>query len=577
MSASFSHARVACLSAVGCVLLTWFGTSAGRGGIPADSVITLVSSNLPIVVINTHGQWISDEPKITADMGIIDNGFGIRNRSTDAFSAYDGKIGIETRGSSSEGFPKKQYAVETRDASGNDLKVSLLGMPEESDWVLSAPYCDKSLIRDVVLYSLAVKLGHYASRSRYCELVLNGEYAGVYILLEKIKRDKNRVNIAKITETDTSGDALTGGYIVKIDKTEGSSIAGWYSGLPPFPGAAQRIFYQFHYPKDEDLAWAQRGYITRFIRDFELAMVLPGFSDPVTGYSRLIDVDAFVDYVLLNELSKNVDAYRLSCFMYKDRDSKGGKLVMGPVWDYNIGFGNCNYHGAWRTEGFQLAYMSDSLAFRVNEPFQGPFWWKKIFEDAFFRQKLNERWRAVRTGPLSVGSIMTIIDSLTTLLDEAQQRNFIRWPVLGRYIWPNYFVGSTYQSEIGNLKSWIADRIQWLDLQLNAGSVDVGMGGSGVPKENVLGQNYPNPFNASTTIGYRISEAGTRDWALGTSQVRLSVYDILGREVALLVNGKNVPGSHEVTWDATGFPSGVYIYRMIAGDNVESRTMLLAK
>jgi hypothetical protein len=260
MHAPFLRTRCSAWRTAASVLLCcWFGISAGRSAIPADSLISLVSSNLPIVVINTHGQWISDEPKITADMGIVDNGPGNRNRPTDPYTGYEGKIGIETRGSSSEAFPEKRYAVETRDASGDDLKVSLPGLPEESDWVLSAPYCDKSLIRDVVLYSLARKLGRYVSRSRYCELVLNGEYVGVYILLEKIKRDKNRVNITKIAETDTSGDALTGGYIVKIDKTEGSNTVGWYSGSSPFPGAAQKIFYQFHYPTSEDLPGPREG------------------------------------------------------------------------------------------------------------------------------------------------------------------------------------------------------------------------------------------------------------------------------------------------------------------------------
>ncbi len=512
-------------------------------------------------------------------MGIIDNGPGIRNLLTDSFSGYDGKIGIETRGSSSEMFPKKQYAVETRDTSGNGLKVSLLGLPEESDWVLSAPYCDKSLIRDVVLYSLARKLGRYASRSRYCELVLNGDYVGVYILLEKIKRDKNRVNIAKMAEADTSGDALTGGYIVKIDKTEGSNIAGWYSGFSPFPGASQQIFYQFHYPKAEDLVWPQSGYVTRFIRDFELAMFLPGFNDPVSGYPRLIDVDSFVDYVLLNELSKNVDAYRLSCFMYKDRESKGGKLVMGPVWDYNLAFGNCDYHSASHTEGFQLTYMSDSLAFRVNEPFQGPFWWKKLFEDALFRQKMKERWATARTGPLSIGNITLIIDSLTTLLDEAQRRNFVRWSVLGRYVWPNYFVGGTYQSEIGYLKSWIADRVGWMDRQLIAGSVDVVTGDDGVPDGSALMQNYPNPFNPVTTIGFRVAgsgslnpEPGTQNPGLdprnpgpGTRHVKLAVYDLLGREVTVLVDEKKEAGSYAAHFNASGLASGVYVYRLAVG------------
>lgn len=177
------------------------------------------SSNLPIVVINTNGQEIVDEVKITADMGIIYNGEGVRNYFSDSFNNYNGKIGIEIRGSSSQQFPKKQYAIETRDTSGNDLKVSLLGFPKESDWILFAPYNDKSLMRDVLTYRIASDMGRYASRSKFCEVVLNGDYVGVYVLLEKIKRDANRVNIKKLEAPDTSGYAVTGDMLPGFSTT----------------------------------------------------------------------------------------------------------------------------------------------------------------------------------------------------------------------------------------------------------------------------------------------------------------------------------------------------------------------
>ena len=186
--------------------------------------IQFTSSNLPIVIINTNGQDITSDEKITADMGIIFNGGGVRNYLTNPYNNYNGKIGIEIRGSSSQSFPKKQYAVETRDSLGEDLDVSLLGFPEESDWILFAPYNDKSLMRDVLIYKLASDMGRYASRSKYCEVVLNNEYVGVYVLLEKVKRDNDRVNIKKLEPTDITGDAITGGYIIKIDKTDGEEV-----------------------------------------------------------------------------------------------------------------------------------------------------------------------------------------------------------------------------------------------------------------------------------------------------------------------------------------------------------------
>ena len=191
------------------------------------------ASHLPIVLIDTEGREIVNDPKIEARMRIVDNGPGATNRVTDPPNAYDGFIGIEIRGSSTQMFPKKQYGVETRDAEGDNLSVTLLGLPKENDWILYAPYTDKSLVRNVLAYTLARRLGRYATRLKWCELVLNGQYAGVYLLFEKIKQDKNRVAITGLDPEDTSGDAVTGGYIVKIDKWEGSGNERWASPHPP--------------------------------------------------------------------------------------------------------------------------------------------------------------------------------------------------------------------------------------------------------------------------------------------------------------------------------------------------------
>lgn len=182
--------------------------------------VTLTSSKLPIIIIDTNGQTIPDEPKITASMKIIDKGNGERNYVNDPANVYNGKIGIEIRGHSSQMFPKKQYGIELRDDAGNDISVSILGMPSESDFVLNASYTDKSLLRNVIAYKLGNDLGRYASRTKFCEVIINNQYMGIYILQEKVKRDKNRVNIKKIATADTTGDAVTGGYILKIDRID---------------------------------------------------------------------------------------------------------------------------------------------------------------------------------------------------------------------------------------------------------------------------------------------------------------------------------------------------------------------
>ena len=201
--------------------LFWIGTIQGQA---------FTESDLPIIMIQTGGKVITDEPKITADMKIMYNGPGKINKVTDPPLHYNGKIGIELRGSSSMDFPKKPFGFETREDNGENRNVSLLGMPAENDWILNASYNDKTLMRDALAYLIAGKFMNYAPRVRHVELIINNQYQGVYILTEKIKRDKNRVDISDMDVNDNEGNALTGGYIFKIDKETGSnSGSGWVS------------------------------------------------------------------------------------------------------------------------------------------------------------------------------------------------------------------------------------------------------------------------------------------------------------------------------------------------------------
>lgn len=241
-------------------LLNW---SITFGNNPA-TYYSFESSDLPLVMINTNGQSIIDDPSITAWMNIIDNGPGIRNYVTDSANNYSGYIGIELRGQSSLSFPQKQYAVETRDSAGNNLNTSILGMPPENDWVLYGAYNDKSLMRNALTYSLARDMGRYASRAKYCEVLINGEYKGVYTFFEKIKRDNNRVDIAGLTTIDSMGVELTGGYICSIDWIDN---AGWTSNYPPDPTNPQNntVFYQYIYPKDNEILPQQEYYIQQFV------------------------------------------------------------------------------------------------------------------------------------------------------------------------------------------------------------------------------------------------------------------------------------------------------------------------
>jgi hypothetical protein len=542
-----------------------------------SKAVVFTSSNLPIVVINTNGQGDPpDDRKITADMGIIYNGEGVRNNLTDPYNNYNGKIGIEIRGSSSQMFPKKSFAVETRDILGNDLDVSLLGFPSESDWVLYAPYNDKSLLRDVLVYRLVNDMGWYASRSKFCEVVLNDEYIGVYVLLEKIKRDANRVNIKKLNPEDVSGDALTGGYIVKLDKTDGENNAGWLSSYPPFPQAHSQILYQYHVPKPDEIVQQQMSYIQNVIFSFETVMKYSSnIADSATGYPKYLDSDSFVDFVIINELVKNVDAYRLSTYLYKDRDSRNPKLFAGPVWDFNLAFGNADYHAGWLTNGWELEYLSDPQNMS-GEYFLTPFWWKKLFDDTQFRNKVYARWQNVKNNALKVQTIYHYIDSLVQLLDESKTRNFEKWPVLGTWVWPNYFVGQTYEQEINYLKSWTANRYAWLDQNMIGEPTDINNSKDRMPSDFSLEQNYPNPFNSSTRIRFTIPPSPNP--SEGGALVQIKIYDIVGNEVLTLVNEEKPPGNYEVIFHAKdGLVSGIYYCKMTAGDFFSSKKLILLK
>lgn len=567
-------------------LITVNGFSQNKNSQTDNINVDFTSSNLPIVVINTNGQIIPDDYKITADMGIIYNGEGVRNYITDPFNHYNGKIGIELRGSSSQQFPKKQYGVETRDSLGNDLSVSLLGFPAETDWVFFAPYNDKSLIRDALSYRLSREMNRYASRSKFFELVLNGEYMGVYVLFEKIKRDANRVNIKKLNPADTTGDAVTGGYILKIDKLDGEGNDGWYSNFLPFPQSNKQIFWQYHYPKPEDIVPLQKNYIKSFIYAFESAMHGPYFADTVLGYPKYLDANSFVDFILLNELVKNIDSYRLSTFFYKDRDSRNPKMFAGPVWDFNLAFGNADYYEAYMTSGWVLEYVSDFSHMPDWENFYIPFWWKKLFDESRFRNIIYNRWQELRSTVWTNQNIMNLIDSLVLHLEEARERNFQRWPVIGQWIWPNYFVGQTYQEEIDYLKNWLVARLNWLDQNMVGGPSAVDEEFS--PLEFVLEQNYPNPFNPVTTIRYSIpsltlspSKDDGSDSNLLQYQsermVSLVVYDVLGREVATLVNEEQRPGIYEIQFHAGDHSSGIYFYKLTSGNYSDIKKMILLR
>jgi hypothetical protein len=501
------------------------------------------SSDLPLLIINTDGQEIMDEPRITANLGIIDNGTVQRNYLTDSFNGYVGQISIEIRGASSQSFPKKNYSFETQNNDGSNNNVSLLGMPEENDWILHGPFSDKSLMRNTLTYQFARNMGQYAPRTRACELVINGDYRGYYVLMERIKRDENRLDIANVKPEDIEGDELTGGYILQIDRDNEFLDDGWYSNYWPF------TFYALNDPDYDEINTPQRDYIENFITDFEAAMNAPNYAQ---SYENWIDVNSFIDYILALEIVKEIDAYRLSFFMYKRKDSNGGKLHLGPIWDINLGYANFDYACDPSPEGWSYDWH--------NTCNQQAFWLKKIVNIPAVRNQMQCRWTELREDVLATTTLLDYIDNQATTIDEAQGRNFQRWPVLGQYVWPNSFVGNTYESEVTFLKNWLSDRLDWMDDNMNG---DCSLVGVAEDLETTLTTHvFPNPFAAEINVLIQGQPFQNGEIRILNTLGQPVLKETIQANETLVLNNKNLP-------------KGVYIYEIwVEGVRIETASLI---
>ncbi|TVR18768.1 MAG: T9SS C-terminal target domain-containing protein [Balneolaceae bacterium] len=415
------------------------------------------SSNLPLVIINQYNTTITPGDRSPGAITFIDTD-GSGRAQLAAEDRFQSRMKINKRGSSSLSFPKNMFGFHLQDEDNTNLSSELLGLPPDHNWILYAPYTDMTLMRNVVAYQLAEDTGWYAPRTRFVELykhtgsgpVTRDHYHGVYVLTERIKWSDDRVNITQIAPGDISEPEITGGYIIKKDRlNEGES--GFRTRRGTRMAHAR--------PQEADISPEQQRYIRDYISDFEDALYGPNFDDPNAGYENYIDVDSFIDHFLVTELLKEIDGYRLSTFMYKDR---GGKLVMGPVWDFNLSIGIADYLAGWEPTGWYYPEAS-------NDCFVGcgvRDWYVRLMKDENYRQRMNERWWQLRQGVFSNSHLMGLINDNYQLLQEAQVRNFERWPTLGTYVWPNWYVGQTYRDEVDWMKNWLRQRVNWMDRQM---------------------------------------------------------------------------------------------------------------
>ncbi len=418
----------------------------------ADDVVSF-NSDLPIVIVDTSRQSIGSSFRKVYSV-FIDTASDGRAHMTDAADFY-GRAALKRRGSSTQGVAKPSYALELRDEYDRDCDASLLGLPADSDWILYAPFnYDRALINNAFVFDLSNQIGRYAVRTRFVEMYLNtsdglvstNDYVGLYILMKKVKRGEDRVNVEKLEPWDSTEPAVTGGYMLKIDRPDpGDSGFRTARGNPTY-GDGTLCYVD---PKESEITATQSAWIRGYLNDFEDALYGPAFTDPVSGYARYIDVDCFIDHNLLNMLAMNVDALRLSTFLYKTRN---GKLEIGPLWDFDRALdstdGRDNNPQSWHGTGDGTDYHRY-------------VWWNRLFEDPDFWQKYIDRWYELRRGSFSTENLDATIDTMAAEIWEAQIRNFQRWSGYG----PRF---GSFQGEIDHLKQWLRTRCDWVDGQFVA-------------------------------------------------------------------------------------------------------------
>ena len=446
------------------------------------------STNIPLIMINTNNQLIVDEPKINVDFKVIDNFPNSLNYPTDSGNIYSGIAGIEIRGSYSATLPQKPYGIETRDTQGNNNNVSLFGMPQENDWILIANYNDKTFLRNVLSFDLFEKMGHYAPRTKLCEVVVNNIYNGIYVFTEKIKRDNGRVDIAKLDLDDNFGDSLTGGYIFRVDYWNQNN--SWISNYnnPNFPNDAVR--YVYNYPDYDEITVQQKNYIQNLVGDFEDALWSNDFEDPILGYRPYINTRSFIDYFIVNEFARNVDGFKKSRNFYKDKSSKDSLIYAGPVWDFDWAYKD---HSSSMING--SGWRHDYSGPTDVKP---PGWYIRLLQDTTFANELNCRYFNLRNTILDTTNIFSFIDSLSSMVSEPQNRHYTRWPILGINVGTPEIGNqpTSYSGEIIKFKSWINERLIWLDANMPGNCPNVSV--SENKKTYVV--TYPNPSSDIVNI-----------------------------------------------------------------------------
>ena len=412
-----------------------------------DATVQSFSSNLPVMVVHMLGGAApvpTSREYVPAMMGLFTPG---SDRSELAGTAeHTSRLGIKIRGRSSRMKAKPSYTIELWGRLQEDAPASLVGMPEDGDWVLYAPFdWDKTMMHNVFAYDLSRKLGRYAPRTQYCELfvvtgsakVTMASYVGVYVLTERLTRSADRIAVEALQPTDITEPAMTGGYVVKVDQPD----------VPEEGFNAAGLTFVYDEPDVDDIAPEQKTYIAQYLDACKRAVSAADGRDPMTGkhYGELMDVPSFIDHHILNLLLKNPDAFALSSFFYKPR---GGKLFAGPLWDFDLAMGTVE---PWGNRSLNPMYWGPDTG---SAMFKRSFW-THLFNHPDFTTAYWARFDELLASTFTSAKFRETVDALERQVTEAEARNRARWPEGA----PR---DNSYVAEIDALQTWLDARLAWV-------------------------------------------------------------------------------------------------------------------
>jgi hypothetical protein len=438
--------------AIVCGLLSFTGSP-----VPVDSRESTRSTVLPVFLIDLNGATVTGGREAGGVLKVIEDHDGSLTDLAARQVSMQSRLSLEIHGDSSTDLAKKSYQLEFVDDEQDDRDQSLLELPAGSDWVLHSCGFDPVCLRNVLVYTLGRQLGHYAPRTRFVELFIDGAYQGLYVLTERVRRDDNRVDLPRPSRTAADGD-ITGGYIFKMDLGEGTAKDAtprdWVSPV-------SRTVYSYYYPRFDQITSAQKAYLHDHISRFETLMRSRGWSDAETGYRQWLDVQSWVDFALIQELSLNPDAYFKSVYFQKRPHSMGDRITIGPFWDFDLAFGVVDFR-----DGRNLQSWAHTMNRFGAEPVPYhppgkvafvPEYWERLWTDPAFHRDLRCRWEELRKGPLQIAELQAMIDGWLDQLAVALPRDYVRWSTLEK---------NSYHGAGDSLKAFLGQRLVWMDANL---------------------------------------------------------------------------------------------------------------